>query len=456
MGASQSSDSERAYEECIKLNFRRYGLDSSAEIPPIKVVVAVNNLAFNLLAEMASSRDADGDLIAPAQGLGALYTAVAGATTLVEEGPKRGGSATLQLTPAALQFNDAILLPLAFEAGLEAFARVLTSAAGEPPGKSTFMQANCLWVSKAIHREYAEFAKAMLGLEVKGMTTSAEKINEWGAGRSFQRLTGLVGALNFREVDRGALFGTNVTVFDGVWDVAFDEAQTKLDHFVGKGGIHYSCMMMRRRERRMKYMEVWGGDPESTPERPGIVVENPTNLSVAVTSGMSCQVVEVPFDGGELVADIILPAANVACGEVVASLAREAGRLSRWVAALRFKDVELRLPRFESECNTGDLRKALAEVGVSDAFAGDAPFKRASAEPLWLYGITAKSALAIREDGGKPAPKEEANKDKMITAALSAVATNVHCNRPFIFVIRHRFGYILQACIIQKPTFPGV
>ncbi len=178
-------------------------------------------------------------------------------------------------------------------------------------------------------------------------------------------------------------------------------------------------------------------DPTATTPRPftrsdGSTISVPTMHLVDALrhgSGPGWQAVELPYVGGSLALDLILPA------DIAAFRAGlDAGQLSTITAALGDRQVDLHLPRFDIVTRV-DLATVLAGMGMPLAFdpqqadfAGITPDER-----LFISSVAHQATISVDEAGTEASA---ATAVVMRATAMPAEAVALDLNRPFVFALR--------------------
>ncbi len=169
------------------------------------------------------------------------------------------------------------------------------------------------------------------------------------------------------------------------------------------------------------------------------------------------QVLEMPYEGGEIAMTIALPRTRDGLGAVERSL--DAATLARWTGALAARDVEVRVPRFRIADASLRLGQLLSEMGMPLAFdreradfSGIAPpttpemrisisevFHKAFVE-VDEHGTEAAAATAVVAVGGGPPPSNP------------PPPVQFRADHPFLFLIRDvRSGTVLFLGRMEHP-----
>jgi len=148
----------------------------------------------------------------------------------------------------------------------------------------------------------------------------------------------------------------------------------------------------------------------------------------AYAEGHGWQAVELPYRGGQEAFDVLLPAA----GQLAAFEQQlTAENLNGLLAQLRYADVDLALPRFRAT-GTLDLKAALADLGMADAFGNGADFSGISREVPGFAAVAQKAWIRVDENGTEAA----AATDHHLYFATSGAVIRMTVDHPFLFLIR--------------------
>ena len=258
----------------------------------------------------------------------------------------------------------------------------------------------------------SHYGTPLVPLDLRGSAeTSRLRMNEWVEKRTDGRIGELLpsGAVDTRT----RLLLVNTAQFDAKWRDAFDTARTKSDEFHAAEPSKARAEFIGRRGT-IAYAE--------TPE---------------------AQVVELPYAGDNVVMDILLPRADVS---VIESQLTDPKQLDAWVAALKPREVDLTLPRFQI-ASRHDLRDALTKLGVQEAFVhGKADFSGMNgARDLELTQVVHESVVQVTAQAGDAA--------RPSGPSAEGTPVEVHANHPFVFVIRDRALDLLL--FVGRVTDPG-
>ena len=252
---------------------------------------------------------------------------------------------------------------------------------------------------------------------------SREAINDWIAKRTEDRVRDLIPPELIHPLTRMVL--ANAVYFNAAWAIPFPESGTIPGAFQLLDGGSVDVPMMRI-------------DDEFT-----------------YASGDGYQAVDLPYEGYELSITILVPDQG-RFHEFENAL--DAELLSRVIADLHPRTVDLSLPRFELESQFR-LAETLKALGMSDAFdpsrsdfsgidgrscaAGDQPC-------LYVEDVVHQAFVAVDEAGTEAAA---ATAVLMSIESAGPPPVTVAIDRPFIFLIRDRAtGAILFVGRLLNPS----
>ena len=138
------------------------------------------------------------------------------------------------------------------------------------------------------------------------------------------------------------------------------------------------------------------------------------------------QAVRLPYGNGAYRMDIFLPRENKTVGEVLETFSGNS-----WQPNYQYKDVDLKLPRFETDTNQ-PLVEVMADLGMPKAFTLDAEFPFFCNVPSYISNMFQVAKIKLDEEG-----TEAAAVTIMETAgtAMPEEPKQFHANRPFLYII---------------------
>jgi serpin B len=297
-------------------------------------------------------------------------------------------------------------LPPAFHALEQALASRGDGASGKDGQGFRLNIANALWgqEDQPFLPEFLDVLQANYGagLQLVDFVHAAEQarltINDWVSDETEGRIEDLIPAGVLDAATRLVL--TNAVYFNAAWAKPFEPDQTRDGAFHLLDGSQVTVPMMNQTE------------------------------SLGYAQGDGYQAVELLYDGGELSMVILLPDAGT-FQDFEGSL--DAGRVAAILADLSGRQVDLTLPRFEFESQV-NLNDALAALGMTDAFTGDADFSgMTGARDLFISAVLHKAFVSVDESGTEAAAATAVVME-LLSAPLNPVQVTV--DHPFLFLIR--------------------
>jgi serpin B len=205
---------------------------------------------------------------------------------------------------------------------------------------------------------------------------------------------------------------TNAIYFKSNWAEQFEKSATRDGPFHLAAGGDVTAAMMHQ-QHRMNYME-----------------------------GDRFQMVEIPYLGHQFSMLVFLPREVTGLAEFEKTL--NADDLDKWLKSVRFRKVELFLPRFKTTSQFS-LSTVLKAMGMTDAFSpGTADFSgMTTAEKMFISEVIHKAYVDVNEEGTEAAA---ATAVAMLGTAMPRPEEPVvfKADHPFVYLIRHRMtGSIL-------------
>lgn len=249
------------------------------------------------------------------------------------------------------------------------------------------------------------------------------QINDWVAKKTKDKIQNLIGKGALSQ--NTSLVLTNAIYFKGAWATPFRETLTKKDDVfrTADGRSVPVAMMHHGTKTRLKYGET-----------------------------ATYQVVELPYLGGSLAMDILLPRTVDGLPALEATLSEPS--LNKILAERKVRPVDVELPKFRLEAAI-ELSKTLEALGMRLAFQVDkADFLGISgSRELSISAVIHKAFVDVTEQG-----TEAAAATALIMATRAMVPSpetpvRFRADHPFLFLIRDtRNGGILFLGRLQEPS----
>ncbi len=287
--------------------------------------------------------------------------------------------------------------------------------------------ANALWrqTGFSFNEEFLsdsekKFCSEIEPLEFAKPDLAADTINNWVEEKTNHKIKKLISSEDIALTTR--LILTNAIYFKGSWEKKFKKSATIKQPFKIADGLQSDAWMMHQTER-FKYFE-----------------------------NDSIQLLSLPYQGGELSMNIILPKDSSSINQLEQSLT--SSQLSDWQIQAQAERVEVSFPKFKfsQRFNLNDLFLGL---GATDAFSpGLANFSRMTAEQqLYIAKIIHATFIDVNEEETEAAAAT-AVVMRANGALMAPQVTKTFCaDHPFLFTISHNpTGAILFMGRIMDPT----
>jgi serine protease inhibitor len=386
---------------------------AAAPEPAADVAAADNAFGFRLLGAVQKTKQNGNVVLSPVSAALDLAMLLAGA-----EGETR------QEIQSALSLKG--LTPTAINEANANLIKVIRT----PAQSVTLSVADSLWVDNRhamLAPDYIKQTKAWYDAEITDLDFSNPsapiQINGWASKQTNGRIAKIIDKLD--PDDRLLLL--NAMYFKGEWAHKFDKSLTQQHDFTLAGGSVKQVPRMAQ-SGRFDYFE--------TPQ---------------------LQAVRLPFGSGDLVMQILLPAASSSLGALQAQLTTE--QWKSWQARYAPRAGNLELPRFELKSNYR-LNEALQALGMRRAFGPDAQlaamFSAAPGRPgagaFFVSSVLQSTYWKVDEEGSEAAAVTS------IGVRATAIARPVEpfsmiVDRPFFCAIEdRRSGALLFIGAIYDPT----
>ena len=214
-------------------------------------------------------------------------------------------------------------------------------------------------------------------------------INQWASDHTEGMIPTVLNRVTFNPSAVSYLL--NALYFKGVWSNPFDVAETKDEPF--NGGK--SLPMMHKPYTEFEYAE--------------------NDLY---------QTVNLPYGNGAYRMSVFLPREGKSVGDVLDAL-----NGSNWLAKGRSFEVDLKLPRFETDTKQ-NLVEIMSDLGMPTAFTSSADFPYFCNVPIFISNMFQAAKIKLDEQG------TEAAAVTVVSDATSVTpSAKFHANRPFLYII---------------------
>jgi serpin B len=161
-------------------------------------------------------------------------------------------------------------------------------------------------------------------------------------------------------------------------------------------------------------------------------------------AGPGWQLLELPYAGGKLAMDILLPAEG---SGTLAALrdSLSATRLNSMLGSMSEQQVNVQIPKFTANYSPDDLKRTLRSLGLGRLFSdADLTGMTADGKPLAVSDVVEKAYVAVGEKGTVAA-----------AAAGGALAASAPAQAKLSFVANHPFLYLIRDVATGQLLFAG-
>ena len=355
------------------------------------IIRSSNTFAFDILRETVSREAKPDVMLSPLSASMALGMTMNGARGATYEGMRAAlGFAGLDQENINASYRDLIAMLLDLDDAVD--MRI----------------ANSVWMRSGFqfHDAFGETVRHAFGAEVRAIdfaaTDAAQTINAWVDRNTNGRISDIVPD---PLPGNGVMYLINAIYFRGDWQERFDSGRTQDAQFTRLDGSTSTVRMMAR-EGGFEYHRT--GDAE---------------------------IAQLRYGRGAYVMNIVLPVEGRTIDELIATL--DESQWNEWMAGLQPTDIFLRMPKFRLEYET-QMNDALIALGMESAFGmtGDTDFTGMSphGRNLYISEVKQKTFINVDEEG------TEAAAVTSVGVRVTSMPPTMNVNRPFLVVIRERFG----------------
>ena len=216
-------------------------------------------------------------------------------------------------------------------------------------------------------------------------------INQWASDHTMGMIPTVLDSLSFNPYAVSYLL--NALYFKGTWSSPFRKEMTQDEPF--------------------------GGGPE-------VPMMHKMGADFQYAENDFYQAVVLPYGNGAYKMTIFLPREDKTVGEVLETL-----NGSNWQPKYEIRELDLKLPRFETNTNQG-LVKIMSDLGMPKAFTDNAEFPYFCNVPVCISQMFQVAKIKLDEEGTEAAAVTVIGIE---TTGLPSPPTPFYANRPFLYII---------------------
>jgi serpin B len=283
---------------------------------------------------------------------------------------------------------------------------------------------NAVWIQRGLELREA-FERLLVEAFRAGLRQADFRHDPEGARRAINQLVAEQTAGKIPQLfDAGAikrdagLVLTSAIYLQARWQEAFDPEQTRPEPFHLLGGGRAEVPMLHRQAR------------------------------FGYAAGDGWRAVELPYRGGRMVMDVLLPDEG-RFDRFRGGL--EAAWLRELLASLTPRELRLALPKFRFDSDL-DLRRPLQALGVHSALTPAADFSGIARQQLRVDQVVQRAHVEVDERGTTAAAATGASM-RLVSMVVPKPPLELRIDRPFLFAVRDRMtGAPLFVGQVTDPT----
>ena len=265
--------------------------------------------------------------------------------------------------------------------------------------------ANAIYVNKnyKLKKQFQQDMKGYYGANAESLDFSSKKtlnrINDWCKKKTNGMIPEILSEVNPDAVS----YLLNAIYFKAAWTNPFKKRYTKTEDFTTENGTEKMPLMQQWEEYRYMQNSVFAA-------------------------------VDIPYGDEKWRMTVLLPEKGKSVADVIDCLDKEG---MSFLLKMRSRDVDLKLPRFETESTTEDLIGTMKKMGIIRAFDNSqAEIRNMCNRDVYISNMLQKAHIKVDENGS-----EAAAVTLVEIATLSACMDPLppvvfHADHPFVYVIR--------------------
>lgn len=285
------------------------------------------------------------------------------------------------------------------------YSRSLREALMEVDPSTQLVIANSIWYREGftVKDNFIQVNSEDYNAEIKPLNFSSpdamKQINNWCALQTGNKIKEILDDIP----DNAVMYLINAVYFKGIWVSRFDKTHTQKDDFYPVGSSSPLKVDMMRQEADFNYY-----------------------------SDIDGEYLELPYGNNAFSMILMLPQEGKTTDDILDNLSS-----NYWndvITSMHGAKVNLRLPRFETECEYKMQEKILPDMGMIIPFTDAADFGGMSDIPLCISEVVHKTFVEVNEEGTEAAAVT--NVGMIVTSTGPGEVKDYIVNKPFLFAIR--------------------
>jgi serpin B len=271
---------------------------------------------------------------------------------------------------------------------------------------TTFSIANSIWYRNTltVKNNFISVNKDYYNAEVKSLDfnspNAVKQINGWASDKTNKKIPEVI-----NEIPGNAMmYLINATYFKGIWNLKFDKSNTTEEDFYPEGNLNsYKVKMMKQKE------------------------------SFQYSEDDNCRYLKMVYGNKAFSMIVMLPQDGKTIDDVISNLNNES-----WHNAMQMHsfEVNLRLPRFKSECKYEMSESILPAMGMNIPFTEFADFSGITNDAsLMISRVIHKTFVDVNEEGTEAAAVTAVVMVNTSIDPTPGTIIDYAVNKPFAFAI---------------------
>ncbi|MFO7827560.1 MAG: serpin family protein [Bacteroidales bacterium] len=286
------------------------------------------------------------------------------------------------------------------------FSNLLKNFDSDKKSSVEFYNANSLWVQKnfklkdeflMINKKY--YSSALFSADFNNPGQSSKEINDWVEKNTKNKINNLIQPSALGPDTRLVL--VNAIYFKGGWDKPFKSEKNTEDKFTISKNEEVTTTFMNGEIKTWYYKDCLK------------------------------EIIEIPYADNDYAMIIILPKNYRKLKWVERFLSVKC--MERYVKKREKLSVKISIPKFKLD-GEFDLKEALNELGLKDAFTGAADFSAMADEKLFIDKVVHKATIDVNEEGTEAAA---ATAVMMRKTSVLMESVSFKADHPFIYAIKN-------------------
>ena len=273
--------------------------------------------------------------------------------------------------------------------------------------------ANALYVNKAytLKKQFQQDMKGYYRANAESLDFSSPKTLDRINGWCNSKTNGLIPRILNKVNPEAESYLLNAIYFKAAWANPFEECYTETGTFTTGNGPEKMPLMQQWEEYRYMKNKVFAA-------------------------------VDLPYGNKKWSMTVLLPKKGKSVSDVIDYLAKEG---TSFLSHMTHRNIDLKMPRFETESTTEDLIGTLEKMGIIRAFDGSqAEIRNMCNRDVFISNMLQKAHIKVNENGSEAAAVTEVEVFCLSTSDEEPVPPIIfHADHPFVYLIREASSNVI-------------